>query len=356
MTFELLVGGYGPTEQPGIHAFVFDPATAGLRPAGSHAGIENPSFVAVHPGGSHLYAVSETGGATEGSVHALRIERGAGAIALVPLNHRRSGGDHPCHLRVDPGGRWLAVSTYGSGSVAVFPIDGDGTLGEMASSARHSGRGFDAERQEGPHAHSAVFSPDGRFLVVADLGLDRLVVYRFDGETGGIRRHREFPTDPGAGPRHTAFHPDGAHLFVVGELDNTLRLFTWRDGELEPGPSLATVPAGEQPSLAADIGVSPGGGRVFVSNRGHDSVAVFEFDAPAGLRRAGVWPCGGSWPRGLGIVPDGRHLVAANRRSGEIVVLPVSGHRIGAPVVRASVPQPSSVAIVGRAEERPTAC
>jgi 6-phosphogluconolactonase len=352
MSLEVFVGGYGPAADPGIHAFAFDPAGAGLHLMGSHAGIENPSFVAVHPNGGHLYAVSETGGAAEGAggrVHALRVERTAGAIALIPLNHRRTDGDHPCHLRIDPTGRWLAVSNYGTGSVAVFPIDTDGSLGGMASSARHAGRGFDPKRQEGPHAHSAVFSPDGRFLLVADLGLDRLVVYRFDGETGGLRRHREVATDPGAGPRHTAFHPDGVHVFVVGELDNTLRLFTRHDDELESGPSLATVPPGESPSLAADVQVSPAGRHVFVSNRGHDSVAVFEFDASAGLlRRAGIRPCGGSWPRGLGLAPDGRHLLVANRRSNEIVVLPVAGSGIGAPAARAPVPQPSNLAIVER--------
>jgi 6-phosphogluconolactonase len=153
------------------------------------------------------------------------------------------------------------------------------------------------------------------------------------------------------------FHPDGSHLFVVGELDNTLRLFAWRDGDLRPGPSLPTLPPGAPPSLAADVHVSPSGKHVYVSNRGHDSVAVFEFDASGGLNRAAVRSCGGSSPRGFGVLPDGRHLVVANRRSDEIAILPVdaAGDGIGDPVARASVPQPSSVAIAESPDDRPAA-
>jgi 6-phosphogluconolactonase len=349
---EVFVGGYGPAEEPGIHVFTFDPATAELRAVGEYAGIVNPSFVAV--GGRSLYAVSETGLASDGRggrVEAFRIERDGGSIVLVPLGQRETGGDHPCHLCVDPGGRWLAVSNYGTGNAVVYPIERDGSLGESVSSALHRGRSVDPVRQEGPHAHSSVFSPDGRFLIVADLGIDRLVVYAFDG--GTLERRAAVATAPGTGPRHMVFHPDGIHLFVVGELDSTLHLYRWRSDGLDPISHLPTLPPEAPPSLAADVHLSHSGRRVYVSNRGHDSVAVFEYDAPATLKRIAVASCGGSWPRGFTVSPDGRHLLVANRRSDEIVVLPVDGTGIGAARHRVPVPEPSSIVIVAPPGRRP---
>jgi 6-phosphogluconolactonase len=281
-------------------------------------------------------------------VQAYRIDREQGRFGLAQLNQRSTRGDHPCHLSIDAGGHWLAVSNYGSGDVAVFPIEADGRLGEMTASARHSGSGPRADRQEGPHAHSSLFTADGRFLLVADLGIDQIVMYGFNPADGSLVRHFDMAAaSPGAGPRHMAFHPDGDHLMVVNELDSSVTLYRCdvREGSLRELQTLSTIPPQVSGNTAADIVVSPWGTRVYVSNRGHNSVAVFAFDAQHGLKRTAVRSCGGVWPRGLGLVPGGRHLVAANRHSDEIVVLPLqaNGSDVGEPVTGVTVAQPSCV-------------
>jgi 6-phosphogluconolactonase len=353
MRTEILVGSYAPAHEPGISVFSFDESAHTLQLGVAFAGVRNPSFLAVDPARRHLYAVSETGlgsDGTCGAVHAFRIERERGSFDLVPLNHRSTGGDHPCHLAIDATGRWIVASNYGSGDVAVFPIEPDGSLGEIVALVRHAGSGPRADRQGGPHAHSAIFPADNRFLLVADLGIDRIVTYAFDPTDGSVDRHGELAASPGAGPRHMAFHPDGSHVMVVNELDSSVTLYRYdaTSGALNAPQTLSTLPDGVTESTAADIRLAPSGSYAYVSNRGHDSVAVFAFDPQHGLLRTAVRPCGGEWPRGLGVAPEGGHLIAANRHSNEIVVLPLraAGSDIGEPVARAGVAQPSCVVFV----------
>jgi 6-phosphogluconolactonase len=345
----LLVGSYGPSDDATIHICNLNESNGDIRLVGSASGITNPSFLAVSPGGGHLYAVGETGLAADGrpgSVHALRIVTGPDALGLAPVNQQPSGGDHPCHLCVDADGRWLVVSNYGPGSVAVLPIRPDGGLGEIASLLQHEGGGPNPDRQCGPHAHATTFSPDGRFLIAADLGADRLSISAFDANTGSLQPHGEIETGAGAGPRHLAFHPDGDHLFVVNELDNSLTLYRWDAdaGTMSELSTLPTLPPDAPESIAADIRVAADGRHISVSNRGHDSVAVFRFDRDR-LVRVAVRPCGGAWPRGLGLVPGGSHLLVANEHSDDVVVLPVlaGGSDLGAPVARVELLRPTCV-------------
>ncbi len=348
---DVYVGSYAQASQPGIYVFALDESNAELRAVGTRTGVQNPSFLTLHPGGDHLFAVSETGLAgdgTHGAVHAFRIDREGEAVDLVALNHRSTAGNYPCHVRVNAAGRWLAVSNYGTGDVAIFPIAPDGSLGEMACSVQHTGHGPNARRQEGPHAHSAVFTPDDRFLVVADLGIDRLVIYAFDPDTGNLARHGEVRASPGAGPRHMAFHPEGSHLLAVNELESSLTLFRWDAdaGSLGELQTLSTLPPGAPENAAADIHVSGSGRHVYVSNRGHNSLAVFGFDPVSGLSRIVVRSCGGDWPRSFGLAPGGRLLVAANQHSDEIVLLPLvgGGSDVGEPAARVGISQPSCIA------------
>lgn len=351
----LLVGSYGPSDAATVHICQLDEDTGEIRLSGSSSGVRNPSFLAVSPGGGHVYAVGETGLAGDGapgSVHAFRIAELPDSLELVGVNQQPSGGDHPCHLSIDAEGRWLAVSNYGTGSVAVLPIRPDGGLGEITSSVQHEGRGPNPDRQTGPHAHATIFTPDGRFVIAADLGIDRLLISAFDPNTGSLRRHAEVATAAGAGPRHLAFHPDGSRLFVVNELDNTLTLYRYDAvaGTLRERATVATLPPDAPDSIAADIRLAPDGRHAYISNRGHDSVAVFAVDRDH-LARIGVHPCGGAWPRGLGLGPKGNHLVVANQHSDGVVVLPLSadGSQIGTPGARIAIARPTCAAFAGPA-------
>jgi hypothetical protein len=206
------VGSYGPSDEHGIHVVGIDRGRGSLSRLGGVGGIRNPSFLALHPRSTHLYAVSEVGLAsdgTQGHVYALRIDGRHDGVDLAVVSRRSTAGDHPCHISVDASGTWLAVTNYGTGDIVVFPIAGDGTIGEMASRVRHVGRGADPDRQSAPHPHSTIFTPDNRFVIVADLGIDRLVVYAFDERDGSLRERFSHGAAEGAGPRHMAFHPDG---------------------------------------------------------------------------------------------------------------------------------------------------
>ncbi len=342
----LFVGSYAAADQPGIHAFHFDEASGALTPIGSLAGVANPSFLAVHPNRRWLYAVGETSQKNDGapgSVWAVRFEREPWAIHRV--NQQPSGGDWPCHLQIDATGRWLFVSNYGTGSVGVLPILADGALGEMTDLVQHRGHSVNPERQEGPHAHSATLTPDNRFVIVADLGTDELAVYRLDATAGKLGEHARVKTRPGAGPRHLAFHPDGQRVYVANELDSTVTVYDYdaASGALRERQSVEGLPPGAPENTAADIHLSPSGDRVYMSNRGHNSLAVFSVEADGRLTRIAAPSCGGNWPRNFALAPGGRFILVANQYSGEVSVLPrqAGAEEIGAPVARAAVPQAS---------------
>jgi len=345
----LIVGTYGPADRSGIHLLMF--AGDRLRMEGSFAGVANPSYLALHPDGSHLYAVSEVGLTTHGSggaVHGFAVRRPADSFELVPSSVQSSEGDHPCHLRIHPSGKWLVVTNYGTGTTAVLPILGDGRLGPAAAVPSHEGRGPHPERQEGPHPHSSIFSPDGRYLVVADLGIDRLVLYSFDPATGAPEPVEEIATVSGGGPRHLALHPDGRHLFAVDELTSQLTLLEWDGPRLFVLESIRTVAgSGAVSSIAADVHLARWGDRVYVSNRGDDSLAVFSFSRQAGLRRLTVQPAGGRGPRSFVLTPDGRHVVVANRDSNLVCALPIRAGRgdVGTPISSVPVPEPACVVV-----------
>lgn len=347
----VFVGSYAPADRHGIHVFDLDGEDT-FHPLTAHSGITHPSFLSLDAGARHLFVVGETGLATDGvggSVHSFRIERDGRMMQLVGVDRRSTGGDHPCHIAMDRTGGWLAVSNYSSGSVALVPVSSGGALDDPVTVIQHSGEGPRADRQAGPHAHSAVFAPDNQFLIVADLGTDRLAVYRFDSASGTCERAFEAAAPPGSGPRHMAIHPDGVHLFVVNELDNTLAVWDYdaETGSLHIVSAMSTVPSPSIESLAADVHLSPTGRYVYVSNRGHDSIAQFSFDVTTGLRRLSETPSGGAWPRGFALAPNGRRIVVAHRHSDEVVALPVAveGGEMGPPSGRVRVFRPSCVVL-----------
>jgi len=304
----------------GLHAFRLDPDEGRLAPLGSTGGTPDPSYVAIHPDGEHLYVVSER---AAGRVAAFRLDRRTGA--LEALGRQSTRGSAPCHLTVHPAGRLLFVTNYASGTVVVLPIREDGSLGPVSDVVRHVGSSVHPDRQKAPHPHSVSVDPTGRFVLVADLGIDRVVVYRIDLTAGKLA-----PTDqpplavrPGQGPRHIAFHPDGRSAFLVAELGCSLTRLRWdpTSGLLEAMASHSTLPADAfGPSTAADVVVHPQGHLVFASNRGHDSIAVFTAARSGELTSSGFYASAGRWPRGLALDPAGRCLLAANGKSGDLVV------------------------------------
>ncbi len=325
----MYAGTYTRGPSKGIYAYRWQAATGGFTPlgtAGLAAETDNPSFLAVHPNQRFLYAVNEVSryeGRDAGSVSAFSIDRTTGTLTL--LNRVSSRGAGPCHLSIDRSGKWLFAANYGGGSVAAFPLHDDGTLGEASAFVQHAGASVNRARQSGPHAHAAVVSPDNRFVLAADLGLDRVFSYRLDPATGGLAGEPGFAAvAPGSGPRHLAFRPDGRFAYVLNEMLSSVAAFRYDAGRgtLTELQSLSTLPDGfTGESSGAEIVMHPGAKFLYASNRGHDSIASFRVDAAKGtLTSIDRVSTGGRTPRSFAIDPSGRFVVAANQESGTLVV------------------------------------
>jgi 6-phosphogluconolactonase len=304
-----------------------DPRSGKLQRVGSVNAGANPSFLTIHPNGRVLYAVNEVdtqNGRSTGGVSAFAIASDTGA--LTRLNEQPSEGAAPCYVSVDRTGRVVFVANYNGGSVALLPIETDGSLARAAHVEKHTGSGPNAERQEAAHAHCIVADPSNRFVLAADLGADRVFVYRLDLE-GKSLRHVEggdAVMRSGAGPRHIAFHPTLALVFVANELDSTVATlrFDAERGALSLLDAGSTLPAGwTGTNYPADIHIAPSGRTLYVSNRGHNSIAVFSVAEKTGaLALEQVVSTDGDWPRNFTLDPTGRWLLVANQRSDSIVL------------------------------------
>jgi 6-phosphogluconolactonase len=322
------VGTYTDGTSRGIYRFTFDPATGATTEPVLAGEAKNPTFLALHPGGRFLYAVGEVSsfqGVKTGAVSAFAIDPKTGDLTL--LNQLSSEGTGPCHLVVDKAGRNVLVANYGGGTVAVLPLEADGRLKPASSVRVHEGSGPDKGRQEKPHAHGIYLDAAERFAFSPDLGADRVFVYRFDAAKGTLEPHGAAPLDPGSGPRHLAFHPNGKYLYVINELLSTVTAFSYdaEKGALAPIQTVSALPAGfSGKSWTAEVAVSPDGRFLYGSNRGDDSLAVFRVDAATGrLTAAGHAPVGGKTPRHFTIDPTGRFILAGHQGSGTIAVLRV---------------------------------
>ena len=322
--FGTYTDGDGPSK--GIYRSVLDLETGELAEPVLAAEATNPSFLEIHPKGKFLYAVSESGRA--GAVTAYAIDEGTGD--LTRLNQQSSRGRGPCHVNVDHAGRNVLVANYGSGSAAVIPIRPDGSLAEPSAFTQHSGSSVNARRQEGPHAHSINISPDDRFAFVADLGIDKIMIYRLDVEGGTIVANRPTFTEvkAGAGPRHFAFHPDGQRAYVINELDCTITAFTYdaASGALTATQTVPTLPGGfEGRSTCAEVRVHPSGTFLYGSNRGHDSIVVYRIDGTAGtLTFVEYETVGIKTPRNFNIDPTGAYCLVGNQDSDSVVVFRIN--------------------------------
>jgi 6-phosphogluconolactonase len=337
-SYLVYVGTYTVHDSKGIYVYRF--RSGRLTPLGPEplaAETLNPSFLAVDPTGRFLYAVNETDaypGQPEkktGAVSAFSIGRRSGRLTL--LNTVPSGGAGPCFVSLDRTGKYVLVANYDGGSVAVFPILPGGGLGQASAFIQHTGHSLSVERQEGPHAHDIAVSPDNRFALAADLGLDKLLVYRFDPAAGSLT-----PNDPpyanvtpGLGPRHFVFDATGKFVYLVNEIKSSVTVFAYDSsaGTLREIGTTAALPlgfAGE--NTAAEIALGRSGRFLYASNRGEDGIAVFAINPRNhALKPIEHIPTLGKTPRSFAIDPNGRYLLAANQDSDNIAVFEINSSK-----------------------------
>jgi 6-phosphogluconolactonase len=323
------VGTYTRGSSKGIYAFRFDDGSGVLTPVGLAAETDSPSFLAVSPNHRFLYAVNEVssfGSEKAGSVTAFSINVQSGR--LTRLNAQSSKGADPCHLAVDATGRFVAVANYSGGNFSVLPAGADGRLGEAVAILANGGTGPNKSRQQGPHAHAVVFDASNRYLLGADLGIDRVFVYRFDQSSGALSANDPSSVQlaPGAGPRHVALHPSAPLAFAINELTSTITSLSWdqKSGRLAAAGSVSTLPSGYSgTSYTAEVVVHPNGRFLYGSNRGHDSIAVFAIGTTGNLSLVEHQLTRGQTPRNFAIDPTGRWLIAANQKSDTLAVFSI---------------------------------
>lgn len=329
----LYIGTYTTGKSEGIYIYRMDGHTGELKRIDAIKSV-NPSFLAVDRRRQYLYTVNEVadfGAKPSGAVSAFSIDRPTGKLRL--LNQQPSLGADPCYLTIDRRGRFLLVANYTGGSLSVLPIRQDGSLSSAIDLVQHEGASI-KEQQKGPHAHCIILDGANRQALAADLGVDKVMIYRFNAATGKLKPGSQpwAPLDPGAGPRHLTLHPRGRYVYVINELDSTMSVFSYNGvkGALLPVERVSTLPEGfTGTSYCADLHVSPSGKFLYGSNRGHDSIVVFALNERTGrLKLIEHVSTQGKWPRNFTIDPTGRFLLVANQHSDTVVTFridPVTG-------------------------------
>ncbi len=328
----------------GILIYTFEPASGSLQFSSAVMDVTNPSFLAMHPDHQFFYCVNEG----EGLISAFSVNQMDGSLTF--LNQQPTDGTSPCYLCFDPEAKWILVSNFGTGSLAVFPILPDGRLGPHTGFVEHHKNGVDSAQQAQAHAHSVIFDPTGQYALAADLGIDQVLIYRFDRENGVLIPNIPSGIDlpHGSGPRHMAFHPNLSTFYLANELNSTVVACEWAPdhGILTPFQTLSTLPDDwEGKSYVADIHLTPSGEYLYVSNRGHHSLACYRVTTNGSLEVLGHVSTGGEWPRNFAILPDGKNLLVANERSSNVVAFKIPSDQ-GIPVASGqviSVPKPVCV-------------
>lgn len=320
----LLVGTYtSPGKSEGIYVYKFNEET-GEATAVSSVATNNPSYVAISPNEKFVYAVHEVDSKSGkgGEVSAFAFNKETGVLTFI--NKEPSGGDHPCYVEVDKTGKWVFAGNYSSGSLSVYPVNKDGSLG-TPSTIQHTGSGKDPQRQDKPHVHCTHISPDNKWLFVPDLGIDKVMIYAFDSKTGKLTPGKQpFTTaDPvGGGPRHFIFHPNGRYAYLIEELSGNVVAYKYNKGELTELQSVSTL--GGKPGYAgsADIHISPDGKFLYATNRGDfNTLASFKIDPATGkLSTLEILSTQGKGPRNFNLDPSGKFVLVANQQSDEVVI------------------------------------
>ncbi len=314
----------------GIYCYRFDPENGRFRFVSLTKGVVNPSFLTATRDLNFVYAVNElkkVEGEDSGMISAFAFDAATGGLTY--LNHRLTLGTDPCFVELDRSEKFAAVANFMSGSVAVFPLRADGSLGKIASFVQHSGHSIDPARQSGPHAHSIVFDSSNRTMFVPDLGLDTMVAYDFDGHTGCLAANpsRSAASVPGVGPRHMEIHPSGTHAYTVNELGSTITASKYDAEAMTLGAfqEISTLPAGYSgSSTCADLHIGKSGRFLYASNRGHDSIAVYAIDEATGrLKLMGHESTRGGVPRNFTLDATGLWMLVANQDTDQIVLFKV---------------------------------
>lgn len=321
----VFVTSFAGGEKGAINAYQLQTATGSLKPLHRTTGVEHPFFIAVSRDRRFLYSIHAKtfGGKEPEQVAAYALEGRTGRMTL--LNRQSTRGTASCYLDVDATGRTVLVANYSTGSVASFPAKEDGSLGEAAAFFQHAGSSVDLPRQKGPNAHSFVVSPDNRFALAADLGIDQILSYHLDAATAKLTPNQPPFTKapPGAGPRHLTFHPNGKHVYVINELKNSVTRFDYAvaTGTLTERETISTLPkefTGR--SYCADLKITPTGRFLYGTNRGHDSIAAYRIGEDGRLTLLGIEPSLGKGPQNLLITGGGELLLCANMPGNNLAV------------------------------------
>ena len=322
-------GSYSTPDKESVHLFQLNLQDGSLKKLNAVDGLSNPSFLKIHPNGKYLYTVNEVStfdGKKSGGVTAFALDVNGGK--LNKINQQPSGDTGPCHLTVDATGKYVLVAHYGGGSTSVLPIKIDGSVGAVVSQIKHKGSSVHS-RQKAPHAHAVHVGPNNKFAFAPDLGIDKVLVFSFDENTGAIAETKfdGAKLEPGSGPRHFDFHPDGKFAYVINEIKQTVTAFRYnaKRGRLRTLQTLSTVPHPVDGNSTAEVLVHPTGQFLYGSNRGHNSIAMFRINKKNGkLTALGHESTRGSTPRNFGIDPTGQFLLAANQQSDNVTVFRIN--------------------------------
>ncbi|OQP68473.1 lactonase family protein [Niastella populi] len=319
MNYYLLVGTYTRGKSEGLYVYKMNTQTGEVA-AVSNAKAANPSYLALSPDEKFVYAVNEDAN-DKGSVSVFSFDKSNGTLKYI--DKQTSGGDHPCYVAVNKTGKWVAVANYSGGSFSTLPIMANGTLGNPTT-VQHTGSSVDKERQEKPHVHSTVFSPDDKYIFVPDLGIDKVMIYSFNPGSGKPEPASvPFAATPaGSGPRHFTFHPNGKLAYLVEEMGGAVSAYKYKDGKLTLIQHISTYPAGfTGKKWSADIHVSPDGKFLYATNRTpSNTIAIFSIDKSGKLTAIGHESTKGEVPRNFTIDPTGNFLLVANQETDNVVI------------------------------------
>jgi 6-phosphogluconolactonase len=322
-SFYMFIGTYTDKGSKGIYVYRFNASTGKANMVSNTEGVENPSYLAIASNNKYVYAVNENAGHAAG-VSAFSFDSSTGKLSLI--NKQFSGGDHPCYVTVSKNNNWVLAGNYSGGNLTAFKTNADGSINPYNQLVQHSGAGSNKSRQEKAHVHSTVFSPDEKYVFAADLGMDKVMIYKFNGADEKPLQESDpsyLSTEPGSGPRHFTFHPNKNFAYLIEELSGEVQAYKYQNGNLTSIQRIATHPPGYKGAPgSADIHISPDGNFLYASNRGDENnIAIFSINKKTGLLKAkGTLPTGGKTPRNFIIDPTGKYLLVANQGTDNIVV------------------------------------